>query len=532
MTSSPGSSASRRRWRGSIRSRLTPLAARCRPCSASPRACRRRAYADRAGRRHLRRPAPQRSSIRYERRFRYPFTNCTHCGPRLSIVTGIPYDRANTTMAPFAMCGACEREYRNPADRRFHAEAIACHACGPKATLDPLRWRARRVSTSTRCSTRRRRAWADRQRRDRRHQGSRRLSPRLRRDQCRGRGAPAPAEAPRREALRADGAGSRRHPALLRGRCQTRSERSVSPAAPIVLLAADKAAEAAGGGRAGPLDARLHAADDAAASPDSGALGAAGGDDQRQSSPTSRRSIDDGAARARLGGIATYALIHDREIANRVDDLVVRVMAGRPRVLRRARGFAPAPIALPPGFRGGARTSGDGRRTQGDVLSRQGRRGDPLAASGRSGERRNLRRLPQEPRALRRAFRSSRRSRSSPTGIRNISRPSSRANGPRQRSLPLIEVQHHHAHVAACLAENAIPLDAPAGARHRPRRPRLGRRRDDLGRGVPARRLSRLRAARRLQAGRDAGRRAGGARALAQSLRPSHGRDGLGGSLR
>src|ERR1700736_1192604 len=60
----------------------------------------------------------------FERRYRYPFTNCTHCGPRLSIVSGVPYDRGNTTMASFAMCPACRAEYGNPADRRFHAEAI------------------------------------------------------------------------------------------------------------------------------------------------------------------------------------------------------------------------------------------------------------------------------------------------------------------------------------------------------------------------------------------------------------------------
>jgi hydrogenase maturation protein HypF len=67
-----------------------------------------------------------------ERRHRYGFANCTRCGPRFSIVRGIPYDRAATTMAPFVLCDACRAEYRDPADRRFHAEAIACPACGPK----------------------------------------------------------------------------------------------------------------------------------------------------------------------------------------------------------------------------------------------------------------------------------------------------------------------------------------------------------------------------------------------------------------
>src|SRR5580704_8765626 len=67
-----------------------------------------------------------------ERRHRYGFTNCTHCGPRLSIVNGIPYDRALTTMAQFGLCPRCRAEYCDPADRRFRAEAIACPVCGPK----------------------------------------------------------------------------------------------------------------------------------------------------------------------------------------------------------------------------------------------------------------------------------------------------------------------------------------------------------------------------------------------------------------
>jgi hydrogenase maturation protein HypF len=71
----------------------------------------------------------------FERRFRYPFTTCTHCGPRLSIVQGVPYDRATTTMRAFPLCPACQGEYTDPANRRFHAEATACHVCGPKARL-------------------------------------------------------------------------------------------------------------------------------------------------------------------------------------------------------------------------------------------------------------------------------------------------------------------------------------------------------------------------------------------------------------
>ncbi len=274
------------------------------------------------------------------RRFRYPFTNCTNCGPRFTITARIPYDRPNTSMDVFPMCAACSKEYDDPLDRRFHAQPNACPACDPR-----LSWHA-----------------------------------------ANGHKLDADALTAAAQALR-DGAvvaikglggfhlavDATSNSAVLRLR-----ERKGRPAKPLAIMVADVAA-ARRFCRVSPLEAELlesaahpivlfEARKEAglapALAPGLGIIGlmlaytplhhlllaeeAAPKALVMTSGNASASPICIGNEEAlqRLHGLADFFLLHNRDILTRVDDSVVRVMAGVPRLIRRARGFAPAPLPL------------------------------------------------------------------------------------------------------------------------------------------------------------------------------------------
>ncbi|WP_346836647.1 carbamoyltransferase HypF [Microbulbifer sp. SAOS-129_SWC] len=383
------------------------------------------------------------------RRRHYAFTNCTHCGPRLSIVRAVPYDRANTSMAAFAQCDTCLAEYRDPADRRFHAQPNCCPHCGPQLWLELPQADAVRAAP-LRAVQQRLRAGAIALIKG---IGGFHLA-------CDATNAAAVA------ALRA----RKRRPAkpfallardlqMVRRYCRADAAESAlltQRAAPIVLMARGGAALAAGiaPGQNGygfmlpatPLHHLLMAELDVPLVLTSG---------NRSGEP---QCIDNVSARALLGPVADAALMHDRDIVNRLDDSVVRVVAGRAQLLRRARGYAPESLPLAPGFAaappllalGGELKSTFCLLKDGGAIVSQ-HIGDlhNMAASGAFEQSLTLyRRLfDHAPQLLvvdrHPLYRAS-----------TIGAALAACEG-----LPLETVQHHHAHIAACLADNGLPPD-------------------------------------------------------------------------
>lgn len=386
-----------------------------------------------------------------DRRHGYAFTNCTHCGPRLSIVRAIPYDRANTSMAKFRLCPRCRAEYENPADRRFHAQPTACPECGPRlwietgagapvATADPIATAAELLTQGLivaikgiggfhlACDATNTAAVE-------------RLRLRKRRDH-------------KPFALMAANL------AMVRRYAQVsmQAEQSLSqPAAPIVLLPKGDLplpdSVAPGFGRLGfllPYSPLHHLLLRRLAAPivlTSGNLS------------EEPQCTDNSQARERLTGVADYLLLHDRDILNRLDDSVAQVAAGRLRVLRRARGYAPAPLPLPAGFESAPDLLALGGELKNSFcLIKDGKAilsqhmGDLEDAATLRDFRHNLELYAELFQHRPRAFAVDLH----PDYLATRHGQDLAARS----SLPLIPVQHHHAHLAACLAEHGRPLAA------------------------------------------------------------------------
>jgi hydrogenase maturation protein HypF len=273
-----------------------------------------------------------------DRRYRYPFVNCTSCGPRYSIVQGIPYDRERTTMSRFQMCRRCRDEYQDPADRRFHAEPNACPDCGPHLELWDERGQVLATHgmalTAAAASLRKGRVVAVK------GLGGFHLLVDARDDEAVTRLRQRKGRDARPFALMAPSVDWIREACVL----EPAEERLVASAeSPIVLLRP----------RGRPVAPSV-----APASPSLGVmlpytplhhllLQDLGFPVVATSGNLSEEPMctEEHEALVRLTGVASLFLVHDRAIAHRVDDSVARVVAGRPMMLRRGRGYAPMPVA-------------------------------------------------------------------------------------------------------------------------------------------------------------------------------------------
>jgi len=382
----------------------------------------------------------------HDRRYRYPFINCTNCGPRFTIIQDIPYDRPKTTMSGFALCRACHDEYENPLDRRFHAQPVACPDCGPQL-------------------------WYERggRRQGRGEEALQLARQALRAGQIvavKGLGGfhlacdaahPTAAGELRRRKKRSD-----KPFALMafdleavKQYCHVTTEEAAllqSPQHPIVLL--ERRADAVLHPEVAPgqttlgfmlayTPLHLLLLEPAPGFP--AALVMTSGNLSEE--PI---AYEDDEGRQRLENLADGFLLHDRPIHMRTDDSVARRVNGRTYLLRRARGYAPEPLALPvatpPTLAAGAELKNT------FCLTRQ----QYAFLSHHIGDLENYETL--------RSFESGvthfeRLFRLRPEQIACDLHPDYLASRYAQRraaeeGLPLVTVQHHHAHLAACLADN------------------------------------------------------------------------------
>ncbi len=382
-----------------------------------------------------------------DRRYGYPFTNCTNCGPRFTIVEALPYDRPNTTMRRFPMCASCRREYEQPRDRRFHAQPNACPRCGPQIALWTRGGRPRSVAEEALAAAVRaledgrilalkglggfhlmvdaRNAASVVRLRQRKARHGKPLALMVRDlDQARRICAvPAPA-----------------------------AELLTSPQAPIVLLRrledpATQIAEEVAPGCPDlgvmlpytPLHHLLLGAIDFPIVATSGNL---------TDEPI---CIDNQEALERLGAIADFFLVHDRPIARHADDSVVWLAGGAPQMIRRARGYAPLPLVLPrrlPTILAvGAHLKNTVALSVDDKVFLSQHLGDLETSQALDAFERVIGDFLQLYEA-------------EPVAIAHDLHPeylSTRwALANASDAVPLLPVQHHHAHLAACMADAAV----------------------------------------------------------------------------
>jgi hydrogenase maturation protein HypF len=400
----------------------------------------------------------------FSRRYRYPFTNCTHCGPRLSIVKSIPYDRANTCMAPFVMCKECQKEYDDPEDRRFHAQPNACHACGPKAILLRTDGGAFCTESLTQLDD------VDAAATLIKHGeilaikgiGGFHLA-------CDATNENAVARLrARKRRFDKPFALMARDLSVIRKFCsvsEIEANLLESHAAPIVILKAEAADQENGFQLKGlkvapsvapnqvslgfmlpytPLHHLLMKRIDKPIVLTSGNLS-----DEPQ-------CIDNDDCRKRLGNIADYMLLHDREIINREDDSVLFVVATKPSFIRRSRGYAPTPLPLPKGFENAPEILAMGGELKNTFCLIKDNKAILSQHIGDLEEVRTNQDYEKNLALYERLFQHK------PKRIAIDLHPdylSSKLGRRRaeQSELKLDEVQHHHAHIASCLADNGWP---------------------------------------------------------------------------
>jgi hydrogenase maturation protein HypF len=381
------------------------------------------------------------------RRYRYPFTNCTNCGPRFTIIESLPYDRPATTMKKFKMCPECELEYKNPHTRRFHAQPNACPECGPRLAY----WDAEGKPLAEADEALLRAAAAIRAGKivaikglggfhlmvDARDDESvLRLRQRKRREE-----KPFALMYPRLYAVRGDCELDEKEERLLR-----------SPESAIVLLR--KKAEPRSGICASiaprnpylgvmlpytPLHYLLMNELKFPVVATSGNL---------SDEPICTDELE---AVERLHGIADCYLVHDRPIVRHVDDSIVRIVAGRELVIRRARGFAPLPVQvkeqLPP-------ILGVGGHQKNTIAAAVGEQVFVSQHIGDLETREAFGAFEHVIESFKKLYEFV------PQAVACDLHPNYISTKYAERSgLPVIGVQHHYAHVLACMAENE--LDAP-----------------------------------------------------------------------